>query len=49
MAKYSVTVQITRRIEVYAKDEEAAQDKAVEIVLGWDNVDDCEAVDAEEV
>lgn len=49
MAKYSVTVQITRKIEVYAKDEETAEDKAVEIVLKWDGVEDCEAVDAEEI
>ena len=49
MPKYNVTVQITRKIEIYAKDEEIAEDKAVDIILKWDGVYDCEAVDVEEI
>jgi hypothetical protein len=49
MPKYNVIVQITRSLEVFAKDEETAQNKAVEIVLKWDGAEDCEAVAAEEI
>lgn len=50
--KYIVTVEITskreKEITVYARDEAEAEEKAVDIVLGWDGVDDAEAVDVEE-
>lgn len=50
--KYVVTVEFTSRrskeITVYANDETEAEDKAVDIVLKWDGVDDAEATDVEE-
>lgn len=49
MAKYRVTIQITRTIDVFGRDEDAAMDKACEIVSAWPSVDDVEAVDAEEI
>lgn len=53
MPKYEVTMNITRKLDkpisVYADDEAEAEEKAVDIVNGWDNVDDCEAVEVEEV
>lgn len=49
MPKYSVTVSMTRKIEVYAKSEEEAEDKACEVVLKWNGVLDAEAEDVEEV
>lgn len=49
MAKYEVTVSMTRKISVYAPDEEEAKKKAVNVVLEWDGVEDADALDAEEV
>jgi hypothetical protein len=48
--RYSVTVSYsqTKEIGVWAKDEQEAEEKAVDIVLGWNNVDDAEAVDVSE-
>jgi len=50
--KYAVTVEytlkFTKEITVYAKDESEAEDKACDIVLGWNNVDDAEAISVEE-
>ena len=50
--KYIVTVEITSRrekeITVYAKDEGEAEEKACNIVMQWDGVDDAEAIDVEE-
>ena len=52
MPKYNVTVRITKTLEkpisVYASDESEAEEKAVDIVLGWDGIDDAESVDVEE-
>lgn len=50
MPRYRVQVQYTqtRDIGVWAKDENAAMDKAAEIVEGWDKVDSAEAIEAEE-
>ncbi len=49
MAKYIVTVELTsvrrKDISVYAQDEEAAKDKACDIVAAWEGVVDVEAVD----
>ena len=50
--KYVVTVEIinkrTREINVYANDETEAEEKAIDIVLGWDGVDDVDAIAVEE-
>lgn len=50
MPKYTVTVryQQTRPISVYARDEQAAEEKAVEIVEDWNGVDSAEAESVEE-
>lgn len=52
MAKYTVTVEFTQKrtkeINVYARSDEEAQEKAENIVLGWDDVTDAEAVDVQE-
>ena len=47
MPRYRVTVKITRKLDCWSDDENEAIDKACEIVSGWQNVDDVEAVDAE--
>ncbi len=49
MPKYNVTVAFTKHkeISVFAKDEEAAKEKAEEIVSAWDGVEDCEVVDCD--
>lgn len=48
--QYIVTVSFTQSkpITVWASDEDEAQEKAVEIVLGWSGIDDAEAEDCEE-
>lgn len=52
MPKYVVEVEITSRklkeINVWANDEESAEEKAVDIVLAWDGVDDAEALSCSE-
>jgi tetrahydromethanopterin S-methyltransferase subunit B len=42
MPKFKVEVifQQKKELEIYANDEEAAEDKATEIVQGWPNVID---------
>lgn len=49
MAKYIVTVRYEqeRAITVYARDEQAAEEKACEIVEGWNGVLSAEATDCE--
>ena len=37
-----------KNISVFAKDEQEAQEKAVDIVSGWDQVVDAEAANVEE-
>lgn len=50
--KYIVTVEYTtkrqKELTIYAADESAAEDKACDIVLGWNDVDDAEAISVEE-
>ena len=50
--KYVVTVEIiskrTKEINVYARDESEAQEKALDIVLDWDGVDDATPIDVVE-
>lgn len=50
MPKYNVKVAITshKNINVFARDEEAAEDRAIEIVSQWENVEECEALEVEE-
>lgn len=50
MPRYRVTVRYeqTKEITVYARDSIAAEEKAVEIVSGWNNVTEAEAEHAEE-
>ena len=52
MAKFTVNVlyhlAFDKDISVYAKDEEEAEEKAVEIVEGWNNVVDAEAIEVNE-
>lgn len=52
MPRYRVTVQFTqvkeKEINVFGKDEEAAMEKACEIVSGWPDVDDCDAINCDE-
>jgi len=49
MAKFSVQVSFVtvRDLKVHAHDEQAAEEKAVEIVEGWQNVVSAEATDIE--
>ena len=51
MPKYSVTVRYEqeKEITVYARDEQAAAEKAVEIVESWNNVLSADAESVEEV
>lgn len=51
MPRYSVKVRYeqTKDITVYARDEAAACEKAVEIVEGWNGVVSAEADEAEEI
>lgn len=50
MPRYTVTVRFEqdKEITVYARDKQAAEEKACEIVEGWNNVTYAEAVDCEE-
>lgn len=52
MPRFIVQVEFTqkrtREITVWAEDERAACDKAEDIVLGWDDVTDAEAIGADE-
>lgn len=51
MPRYSVEVEMTKavQIKVWARDEDAACEKAQQIVEGWDGVTNAEAGDAEEI
>ncbi len=51
MPRYAVTLRMTstREISVWARDEDAAKDKAEEIVGQWDGVIDAQAEEAQEV
>ena len=48
--KYAVKVAITyhKELTIYAPTESDAEDKAVEIVSQWNNVEDVEVLDVEE-
>lgn len=50
--KYIVEVEITSRrrkeLTIYARDEAEAEEKAVEIVSDWKDVDDVEPIRVEE-
>ena len=50
MPRYTVTVRYEqdKDITVYARDEQAAEEKAVEIVEGWNNVISAEAQSVQE-
>lgn len=52
MPKYAVEIEYTSKrsktINVWARDESEAEEKAVDIVLSWDGVDDAEATDVME-
>ncbi len=52
MPRYAVEVSFTqtktKTINVWAKDEAAAEEKACEIVEKWDGVDSAEALDVVE-
>lgn len=47
MPRYAVEVRFTKfvTINVWARDEEAAADKAAEIVEDWNDTEDVEATD----
>lgn len=53
MPHYAVKVKLAQTLEkpimVTAADEDEAMEKAVDVVLKWNNVDDAEAFDVEEV
>ena len=51
MPRFKVTVRYeqTKEISVYARNETEAEETAVEIVEGWNNVISAEADDVEEV
>lgn len=53
MPRYEVTMKVTKMLNkpivVYASDEAEVEEKACDIVLGWEDVVDCEAVDFYEV
>ena len=48
--RYLVKVAITyhKELTIYAPTEEAAEDKACDLVSGWQNVEDVEVLDVEE-
>lgn len=50
MPKFNVKMAITNHkiISVYARDEAEAEEKATDLVNGWQNVEDCEALEVEE-
>ena len=51
MPKYSVPVTFsqTKPITVYARDAQEAEEKAIAVVLGWKDIEDAEAKEAEEI
>ncbi|REF69630.1 hypothetical protein BDD41_2340 [Paracoccus versutus] len=51
MPRYSVEVEMTKavRLKVWARDEDAAREKAQGIVEDWDGVITAEAGDVEEI
>lgn len=53
MPKYKVTVSYTtlhsKIMDIYAKDEEAAEEKATEIIRDWDNVAEVSVDEVEQV
>ena len=48
--KYAVKVAITyhKDLTIYADSDEEAEDKATDIVMNWNNVEDCEVLEVEE-
>ena len=50
MPKFNVKMAVTnhKTITVYARDEQEAEEKATDLVNGWANVEDCEALEVEE-
>lgn len=48
--KFRVTVALTyhKELTIYARDEAEAMEKAEEIASNWNNVENVEAIDAEE-
>jgi len=50
MAKYTVKVAITyhKELSIFAKDDETAGDKAEELVLEWNGVEDVEILEVSE-
>lgn len=48
--KYAVKVAITyhKELTIYAKSEDEAEDKAADIVMAWNNVEDVEVLEVEE-
>lgn len=53
MAKFNVNCKLTKihpkALTVHAKDEEAAKERVVQILDGWNDVVDYEIVDVEEI
>lgn len=51
--RYAVLVEITQRrqkeLTIYARDESEAEEKAENIVSGWNDVDDVDILDVEEM
>lgn len=49
MAKFTVNVKIVsskeKELTIYAADEQEAEEKANDLVCGWDGVDECEILD----
>lgn len=48
MPKFKVTVEITRKVVIYASDEHEAKEKAEKVVMDWKDVENVDAIDAEE-
>lgn len=53
MPKFEVKAQVLRNLQkpliVFAKDEAHAEEKAAEIILKWEGVEDCTILEANEV
>lgn len=51
MPKFSVTLELkqSKTLDIYAADEDEAEEKAIDIVLKWKNVDDAEVTEVERV
>lgn len=52
MPRFQVDILVTKRIRldrIFADDESEAEDKAEELVSGWNDVESAEAVRAEEI